>query len=171
MVLQNDVDFGLVDGKLENNSLIYEELFKTKIVLICSDKHPLFSKKKITAEDISGADFIVREKDCSTRTEFEHAMSDLGIKWNATWVCSNTNASIRNAAAMGLGIGVVPELSAKKDIAGGHMRVISIPGLNMNQTFYMVYHIRKEFSESHAIFKKYVEDNFDEFFSTNAESM
>lgn len=161
LLLQNRLDIGLVEGKPVSEDMEVEVFGASDVVLVCSEKHPLYTKKEITKEDLEGMDFIVREEGSGGRALFEAAMKSLDIHWNPAWVCHNTQA-IKNATSTGLGIGVLSKLSVRKRLRSGEFRSLPIFDPPIQQKFLIVHHNQKFMSKNIVAFKKYIVDKFGE---------
>lgn len=124
-LVDSKLDIAIVEGEINNHSLTTEPLGDTEIVLVVNRLHPLYEKEPITAEDLQDMDFIVREEGSKTRARFSMEIENLGIRWNPTWSCHNTQ-TIKNAVDAGLGIGVLSKLSVRKRLLSGRFRALKV---------------------------------------------
>lgn len=61
-LLQGQIDLSFVEGRLASPEIKSETVGCTDIVLVVGRTHELYGQEGITLEDLSGRDFIVREK-------------------------------------------------------------------------------------------------------------
>lgn len=155
MLMNNEIDFALIEGNIDNPVLIKEQFMECEIVAVYSRNHPFYQKEVITDQDLSEADFIIREPGSGTRIQFENTMKQLHIPWHATWISHNTQA-IKNAVAAGHGVGVLSKLSVRKRLRNDEFR--AVPIANMKQEFYIVYHKDKFMSKLLLTFKQHIID-------------
>lgn len=161
MILNNTLDIALIEGTVTSSDIVVEPFMQSDVILICSPKHPLYHKEKIELQDLENMDFIVREIESATRTEFENAMKKLGISWTPTWICHNTHA-ILNATNTGLGIGVVSEPSVRKKLKSGELRQIPLGDMHLQQSFLIIHHDKKYMSKTITAFKEYILKQFED---------
>ena len=89
-LLQGQIDLSFVEGRLASPEIKSETVGCTDIVLVVGRTHELYGQEGITLEDLSGRDFIVREKGSRTREKFSMEMERNNIRWNPAWECHNT---------------------------------------------------------------------------------
>ena len=124
-LLQGQIDLSFVEGRLASPEIKSETVGCTDIVLVVGRTHELYGQEGITLEDLSGRDFIVREKGSRTREKFSMEMERNNIRWNPAWECHNTQ-TIKNAVDAGLGIGVLSKLSVRKRLGSGRFRAPNV---------------------------------------------
>lgn len=124
-LVDSKLDIAIVEGEISHRAITTEPLGNTEIVLVVNRMHPLYEKETISVEDLRDMDFIVREEGSKTRQRFSVEMEKLGIPWNPTWSCHNTQ-TIKNAVDAGLGIGVLSKLSVRKRLQNGRFRALSV---------------------------------------------
>jgi DNA-binding transcriptional LysR family regulator len=54
--------------------------------------------------------------------------------------------AVKAAAAAGLGLGVISELAARRELAAGTLRGFRVKGLNLRRQFYLITHKQKVLS-------------------------
>ncbi|MEE8188127.1 MAG: LysR substrate-binding domain-containing protein [Kiloniellales bacterium] len=79
-----------------------------RLVVFVKRGHPWASRRSIRLEELNGQRLILREAGSTTRAMFERAMAEAGIKPDQVLEIGSREA-VREAAAAGLGIGVVFE--------------------------------------------------------------
>lgn len=153
-LLQGQIDLSFVEGRLASPEIKSETVGCTDIVLVVGRTHELYGQEGITLEDLSGRDFIVREKGSRTREKFSMEMERNNIRWNPAWECHNTQA-IKNAVDAGLGIGVLSKLSVRKRLESGRFRALNVFDKPLELYIRMAYAENKYFSQNLTAFRDY----------------
>jgi DNA-binding transcriptional LysR family regulator len=145
MILQDEIDIGLVEGPTSSRDLIEENIQTDHLVLIASPSHSLSQKTNITVSDLSDLKFIVRESGSGTRSIFESAMQGTGIPWKIAGSYNNIEA-IKHAVRANLGLAVVPRISVEEDVKMGWLIPLEVRELNIARNFNLIYHRQKFFT-------------------------
>lgn len=153
-LLQGQIDLAFVEGRLASPEIKSETVGCTDIVLVVGRTHELYGQEGITLEDLSGRDFIVREKGSRTREKFSMEMERNNIRWNPAWECHNTQ-TIKNAVDAGLGIGVLSKLSVRKRLESGRFRALNVFDKPLELYIRMAYAENKYFSQNLTAFRDY----------------
>ena len=153
-LLQGQIDLSFVEGRLASPEIKSETVGCTDIVLVVGRTHELYGQEGITLEDLSGRDFIVREKGSRTREKFSMEMERNNIRWNPAWECHNTQ-TIKNAVDAGLGIGVLSKLSVRKRLESGRFLALNVFDKPLELYIRMAYAENKYFSQNLTAFRDY----------------
>lgn len=153
-LLQGQIDLAFVEGRLASPEIKSETVGCTDIVLVVGRQHELYGRENIKLEDLSGRDFIVREKGSRTREKFSMEMERNNIRWNPAWECHNTQ-TIKNAVDAGLGIGVLSKLSVRKRLESGRFRALNVFDKPLELYVRMAYAENKYFSQNLTAFRDY----------------
>jgi DNA-binding transcriptional LysR family regulator len=141
-LLADEVDIGLVEGRIHSRDLIADPFMNDRLVLIGGPQHPWKDRADIEISELNGAPFIVREKGSGTRELFESVMITHGVQWSQAWVCTNAE-TIKNAVAAGMGLAVISEMIVADEIQSGKLSMIVINGISFERKFNIVYHKNK----------------------------
>jgi DNA-binding transcriptional LysR family regulator len=87
--------------------------------------------------------WILREKGSGTRTVFENALSKAGKSIKVFLELGHTEA-IKKAVECGLGISCLSEKTITREVETGQLRIIDIPGLELDREFYMLLNNKRE---------------------------
>ncbi len=152
-LLENELDIAIVEGDIHNDSIIHEGIIPDRLVLICSNKHPLSSKQEITPEDLRNQDFICREKGSGTRSMLEQFMSLYKIPYHVSWQC-NSWESIKQAVLCNHGITLMSIRLVQKEIEDGKLKVLNVKDWSWNRKFSLCYHKNKAWNRNLDIVKE-----------------
>jgi DNA-binding transcriptional LysR family regulator len=142
MILQDEIDIGLVEGPMRSPDIIEEKIQTDRLVFIVSPQNPISKKAELAIADLSNLKFIVRESGSGTRLIFESAMQEAGVKWRLAGWHHNTE-TIKRAVKANLGVAVVPQISIEEDVKKGWFVPLNVQGLDLTRTFNFIYHRQK----------------------------
>jgi DNA-binding transcriptional LysR family regulator len=125
MVMQGDVDFGIVTLSYLKPELERVPLFSRSDVLICHPKHPLSGRKKIFLKDLEKYSMILLDRNCSSRRILddtcERAKVDLRIGMELSSI-----EVVKSFVAINAGISIVPKVSVREEVKSGRLKTIKV---------------------------------------------
>lgn len=139
MLLKNDLDIALVEGRIHDEHLVAVPVINDELVVACYPSHPFFGRGEVLAEELARERMILREEGSGTRAQLVGALSARGLPCNVGWSCSSPEA-IKLAVAAGLGVTVISKLLIRKEVERGELWCCSIRDISMRRTFDIVYH-------------------------------
>ena len=141
MVLNFDLDIGLIEGELQHPELEVSRWREDELVVFCSPDHPLARKKRLSDEDLLAARWILRESGSGTRQGFDRAMHGLLPELNITLELQHTEA-IKRAVAAGLGISCLSKITLAEDFERQSLVPLAVPQRDFQRGFYCI--LRKD---------------------------
>jgi DNA-binding transcriptional LysR family regulator len=145
MLLVDQLDVGLVEGKIHSPEIVHAPFMADELVLVSSVSHPLGKKGIVKPAELDNREFIIREEGSGTRELFESVMASNGINWQVAGVYNNAEA-IKNTVAMGLGISVMSKMAVQKEVTRHELAIVQIEGINFKRQFVIAYHKNKYIS-------------------------
>ena len=139
MLIENKLDAALIEGKISSKYIVSRHAVEDKLVLICGRDHKFYGRKSVRREELTNADFILREEGSGTRAQLENALKREHIPYNIVWV-SSTSDAILSAVSDGHGISVISERLVKSYIDQGMLWSMDIEGIELGRYFDIVYH-------------------------------
>jgi len=139
-VLDGDVHLGVVSREVADASLETQEFFHDNVRLIIPSGHRWSSRASIEPAELMEESVILREPTSGTRRVLleELAKHDISFEdLNVFMELGNAEAIVRTVAD-GYGVGFVSELAADYALERGSILAISVNGLNLQRTIYMV---------------------------------
>jgi DNA-binding transcriptional LysR family regulator len=120
-VAQGSADLGFVEGEVDDASLAAKKIDGDALIVVVGAKHPWVDRKKITAKDLLATAWVLREPGSGTRSMFEAALRQSGIKLSDLKVALElpSNEAVRTAVETGdsataiSDLVVAPSLAAK----------------------------------------------------------
>ena len=111
-----ELDVGLIEGEYSHSDLQVMPWCHDELMIFCSPEHPYATKKILTDDDLTNAQWILREHGSGTRQTFDRAMHGLINELDVHLEFEHTEA-IKRAVEAGLGLGclsVIPLADAFK---------------------------------------------------------
>lgn len=137
-----EIDVGLIEGELSDPELEVTRWRDDELVVFCAPSHPLAKRRKLSDEDLTSCEWIVREHGSGTRQAFEHAMHGLFPQLKIAFELTQTEA-IKGAVAAGLGLGCVSRLALEDDFRHRTLVRCRVPQRDLRRSFFIVLHQRK----------------------------
>lgn len=147
MVLNNEVDFALIEGVLHTEHLIAEELMEDELVLVCGMNHPLANQATISLEQLKEQSFLLREPESGARELFDSILLSHGVSVEPQWESVSTGA-ILLAVRKGLGLSAVPYYLVKDFLDTRQLHQLKLDSIDFKRQFHIIYHKNKYLTKS-----------------------
>jgi DNA-binding transcriptional LysR family regulator len=142
-VLQGDVEYGMIGGKLNHNFLRYEKYERDDIIAVCPSGHPLTKKKKVDLVDLLKEPWIIREEGSGTQMAVEKALRKKGKslkQFNVVMEMGSTS-SVKEGVKAGLGLAFISKRAMEEELKQGFFSRIYTEGIDpISRQFYIVSH-------------------------------
>lgn len=153
--LEGSIDFGLVEGHIEDKQLEVKEFLKDEMVLIVSKQHFLAKKKYVIREDLEAVTFVMREEGSGTRLALEEVLKEISLKPEKIITLGSTQA-IKEAVEAGLGISFLSKWALRKELQLGTLKAVRVKDLNITRGFYLIRHKERLESKACSEFRRYI---------------
>ena len=141
-ILQNDLDFALIEGTVHSDSILCTTYMKDRLAIICSPNDPLYKEETLTIEHLLSRPLLLREIGSGTRELFDHTLASLEYDYTPAWESTSTEALI-NAAGEGLGVSVLPHMLVQDALKKGAVVELQISDLQLGRGFHIICHKNK----------------------------
>ena len=128
LVLENEVDFGLVTLPVGHRNLIGEKLFERRDVLICPPDHPLGKRKWVRLEDLAEFPFLALERGSTSRQLMDDAFRQAGLVPQMAMNLGGIEV-IKRFVEIGLGVALVPQVTVGEETRQGRLAAVRVRGL------------------------------------------
>lgn len=138
MVENNIIDLGIVEGAVNNKTLLVEVCRRDKLVLIVPPNHELAKHESVKFKDILNYSFICREEGSGTREVILDYLYSLGMDKHAMNTCLELGSpeAVKGAVEAGMGVSVVSIASIAKELKLGSLVAIPLdPPLSRDFSF------------------------------------
>lgn len=126
-VLSNVCDVGLVAYAVKESRLEVVPLWKDKLVLVCSPRHPLATRGSISLAALRGERFISFEPDIPTRRAIDKAFRNEGVEVQHVMEVDNIE-TVKRAVEIELGVSIIPQSTVAQEVRNGTLAEVEISG-------------------------------------------
>lgn len=141
LILDNKLDFALVEGTPSNNFITSQRFLRNTMCFICSPSHP-WANQTISKEQLDHSAFLMREKESSERKLLDEFFQMEKIHVNIIWQ-SLSQQSILNAAANNLGVAALSRRFCQNALDSGIIAPFYVEDVVLEREFHVIYHQNK----------------------------
>lgn len=132
-LLSYQIDVAYVEGPVAANEELQVVPWRSdEMVVIASPDHPLTRRVTLACSDLQDAPFIMREPGSGTRKVMEQALAAHNVTVRPVMELGSTEA-VKQAVSAGLGLSMVSRFTIQSELIAGKLRVLNIPGLNIQR--------------------------------------
>lgn len=142
-----DLDIGLIEGDVSHPDLEIIPWREDELVVFSHPDHPITHLKKISDQDLSKQNWILRERGSGTRQAFDSAMHGLLPTLKIELELQHTEA-IKRAVEANMGLGCLSRITLNDAFNRGSLKELKIGHRNFRRHFYLVIHKNKFRSQS-----------------------
>ena len=142
LILNNELDFALIEGSSHNPSFICEEYMEDHLTVICPANGQFQPGQEISIHEFCQQNFLLREHGSGTRETFENTIAAAGFSIEPIWEAVSTTALVK-AVISGIGISILPHRMIADAIQQGQVIAVTVKGLEFKRKFNIIYHQKK----------------------------
>lgn len=146
-ILNNELDFALIEGVPHAPSLVAEEYMEDHLAVICPANGCFYQGKQFSVDEFRQQKFLLREHGSGTRETFDRTTEAAGFSVRPAWEAMSTTALV-NAVINGLGIAVLPYRMVIGPLERGLIVSASVEGLSFKRKYQIIYHREKYLTSS-----------------------
>lgn len=143
MLLQGELDFGLVENAVNHSELIAQQFYEDKLVAVCATDFS--APETLNVQELKNFPLILREKGSATRDFFDGYLKQHGTELFPFIETSNPQAAI-NCTKEGLGITILPLSMVQENLQNNSLRMIDLNDIDLKRFYFIVSHKQKVFS-------------------------
>lgn len=146
MILENKLDFALIEGNIHSNKIIKTKFLNDELLPICGRFHAFAQKKDpVTITELKSQKFLLREPNSGTRelVESTFAMKDFYV--HPIWESTST-AALLNGVIAEIGISILPKRMLEEQIRHHQVIPFQIEGIDFKRQYSIIYHENKYIS-------------------------
>ncbi|SRR6266568_337880 len=137
---QGQLDFGLViEDAVKNPHLQVETLCSESMTLLAHPRHPLVARTFVEADDLREQAFLLTDAGCAYRTKLEQAIGETHVRPKTVMEFSSVE-TIKQCAALGMGIACLPTIVAETEIATGKLAALRWSGPDLTMRTLVAWH-------------------------------
>jgi len=163
MVLNNNLELGVIGAKWKENSLHWVSMFTDELVLAVSPENPWAQKKAISLKDIITQPFIFREPGSGTRRVVAQFLESKGYKEADLHEVAEigSTVAVKEMIKAGIGVSIISRRALLDDIETGRLTAVSVQGFKLQRPFYMIQRKNRELTPVAGTFQDYLQKQGD----------
>lgn len=138
LILNQQLDFGITEGKNTNRKLQFKKFLKDEIVLVTNTKNTAFESGIIDKNDLPKFPFIERELGSGTREIIDAFLKKNNISKMNTLVTLNSTEAIKNYLYHANNYALISIHAVTEDLVNNKLKIIDIKDLKIERWFYFV---------------------------------
>ncbi|MSR84788.1 MAG: LysR family transcriptional regulator [Candidatus Latescibacteria bacterium] len=128
LVLDHEVDLGLVTLPVKHRDLVATELFARQDVVICPPGHPLAAKKKVRLQEVLKYPLLALEQGSTSRRFLEEACRQEQLELHTTMDLGSIEV-LKRFVEIGMGLALVPQVAVAVEVEAGRLQTLEVRGL------------------------------------------
>lgn len=147
-IKQNHFDLGLIvssECNLNRQELVDKVLYKDRIVIGVSNKHPLAKRKSVNVSELSSMPLIVSLKNTVSRQALDKLFHQYSIPFNIAYEIEN-KSMIKTMVEKNLGIAFFSTLEIRKEVESNWIHTLEIEDAPFYRYVHVIYHKNHELS-------------------------
>lgn len=146
-ITAREVELGVISFKPHDASLRSVSVMNDELLLIVSPKHRFAGKSAVSVRELADETFIAHNALSPYRQRVIETFAKYDTRLNISVELPSLEA-IKRLVEAGVGVALVPKLSAQAEIAGGQLRGLSVREMKLERKLNIIY--RKNSVLSHA---------------------
>lgn len=159
-IKQNHSDLGVIvsdECNLNKQELIDKNLYKDRIVIGVSNKHPLALRNSISVNELSNMPLIVSVKNTVSRQAMDKFFHQYSIPFKIAYEIENMSM-IKTMVEKNLGIAFFSSLEIRKEVESNWLHTVEIEDVPLYRYVKIIYHKNHELSPATKAFYDFIFD-------------
>lgn len=154
-LIAEQVEFGVVGGYSEEESLDFTPFAKDELVLIAPAGHRWSGMASIEKEELLGEPVVLRETGSGTGKATVKSLREAGINLAKLRVAAHlgSNEAIKRAVMAGIGVSFVSSVSVQRELAQGALIQVPVAEVCIKRDFFLASRKGRELSPAALAFK------------------
>jgi DNA-binding transcriptional LysR family regulator len=131
------IELGLMEVAPEPDRFDFAEFMRDDLVIIVPPGHAFARRRAISAKELCGEPFVVRETGSETKSLVERALASAGHAVKPVMSLGSTEA-IKRAVTAGLGVSVISGYAVGLEERAGTLGVVCLSDLSISRPLYRV---------------------------------
>ncbi|UMB59574.1 LysR family transcriptional regulator [Lutibacter sp. A80] len=138
LILNQKLNFGIIEGKNTNRKLQFKEFIKDEIVLVTNVQNNSFKKDVISLKTLQEIPIILREMGSGTKEIIFEYLNKHKIKKLNTVVTLNSTEAIKNYLFNSDNYAFMSIHAISEELINNKLKIIDVKDLNIERWFYFV---------------------------------
>lgn len=150
-ITAREVEIGIISFKPKDESVKSIPIFTDELVLVVSPKHSLAGKSTVSIKDLGTETFIAHNAQSPYREKVISAFDKYQVKLNISTELPSLEA-IKKLVEKGVGVALVPKLTAQSEIDNGQLFGLSVKELKLERQLHFIYRRNSVLSHAAKVF-------------------
>lgn len=159
LILKQQLDFGITEGKNTNKKLQFKELMKDQIVLVTNASNPAFKNGIIDFKTFATIPMIEREQGSGTLDMIYQNLKNHNITELNIVVKLNSTEAIKNYLYYSDNYAFISVNAIKDDLLHNKLKIVEVKNLSIERWFYFVSRTGYQ-SALMSFFEKFIRNNY-----------
>lgn len=137
-LFNRQIDLVLMEGLLENESLVKVPVSSEPMSVLAAPSHPLASVASITVPEMMEYPLLLREPGSLIRQLIDSAFLFYSVTASPVWTSTSSHALL-TGAEKGFGITILPKILAKDSIRLGRLVELPVEAFNLSCTSHVMF--------------------------------
>ena len=152
-VMAREVELGVISFKPNDNSVVSISVLSDELALIVSPEHSLANKTSVSIKELGEENFIAHNAPSPYRQKVIESFEKHNTKLNISIELPSLEA-IKRLVEKGVGVALVPKLTAQNEIAGGRLKALSVKEMKLERKLNIIYRRNSVLSHAAKVFLK-----------------
>lgn len=158
LILNQELNFGIIEGKNTNRKLHFTPFKKDEIVLVTNANNNTFKKGTMSLKVLQEIPFIEREMGSGTKDIVDGYLKKHHIKKRNTVVTLNSTEAIKNYLLHSDNYAFISISAITNELTNNNLKIIDVKNISIERWFYFVSRTGFQ-SSSMDLFEKYITNN------------
>lgn len=161
-ILAGEIELGVVGAQSTQAGIFQRPLVEDEMCLVVPAGHQWSRKKQVTTEQLRSEPFLIREHGSGTLKSIQSSFAAAGLSINDLNVVARIGSTeaIRQAIKNHMGVSILSAIAVSDAVQAGHLKTVSIDGLNLKRSFYLTHHRHKSLSPVGQVFIDFINSRF-----------
>jgi len=146
-IVAREAELGVISFKPKDDSVVVTSILSDELALIVSPRHPLAGRTNVSIKELGIETFIAHNAPSPYRDKVIEAFEKHRTKLNISVELPSLEA-IKRLVETGVGVALVPRLSAQNEVSKGELKAILVKELKLERKLNIIY--RRNSVLSHA---------------------
>jgi len=152
-VMAREVDLGVISFKPNDNLVKSIPVLIDELTLIVAPNHPLANEKNISVKDLGAENFIAHNAPSPYRQKVIETFEKQDTRLNISVELPSLEA-IKKLVENGVGVALIPKLTAQSEIADGRLKALTVKGMKFERRLNIIYRRNSVLSHAAKVFLK-----------------
>lgn len=156
-VMAREVELGVISFKTNDESVKSIPVNFDELALVVSPEHPLAKKQSVSVKDLGMESFIAHNAPSPYREKVIQTFEKHRTPLNIAIELPSLEA-IKRLVERGVGVALVPKLTAEAEIANGRLVALSVSEMKLERRLHIIYRRNSEISHAGKMFLQLVKE-------------